>query len=85
MVRSWEFMVIPSLKFSIAYLEQIPGSRNKTLKDFYKLKGGCTTKKSVLQELPHRQPVVETGRFSLRKAKGDDTGASFKSLKAAIF
>lgn len=78
MFTSWKFMVIPSLKFSIAYLEHIPSSRNKTLKDFNKLKGECTTKKSMLQELPHRQPAVGTGRFSLRKAKRDSIGAIFK-------
>lgn len=76
MVR-WEFMVIPSLEFSRAYLEHIPSSRNKTFKDFNKLKGKYITKKQVLQELSHRQPVVGTGRLSLGKANRDDIGAIY--------
>lgn len=77
MVR-WEFMVIPSLELSRACLEHIPSSRNETLKDFNKLKGKCTTKKQVIQELSRRRPVVGTGRLSLGKAKRDDTGDIFK-------
>lgn len=77
MVR-WEFMVIPSLEFSRTYLEHIPSSRNKTSKDFNKLKGKCTPKKQVIQELSRRRPVVGTGRLSLGKAKRNDTGAIFK-------